>query len=260
MKNNKIKMASLVLLSSLIMSSFSTNKENNDVDTEVKNTNEYVYTKEDNQIELEYDINKYGYMLYDTSIYKDPIDFKEIGLIDKYQKVYVIGYYKGYDKVVYELNGGSKIIGYVPASWINIIDELFIDIDISEQKIKMYQDNKEILNSNTVTGKKNESPTREGFFDIYHKEKNATLRGYNTNGTMYASFVDYWMPFDGGIGLHDAEYHNCSNGSHGWRDSSTFGHDTYIYGGSHGCVNLLNDTAKFIYDNSEVGTKVLVHK
>ena len=46
-------------------------------------------------------------------------------------------------------------------------------------------------------------------------------------------------------GLHDAEYHTHSDGfNHGWRDASTFGGTTYEHNGSHGCINLLNDTAK----------------
>ena len=69
------------------------------------------------------------------------------------------------------------------------------------------------------------------------------------------------MPFNGGIGLHDAEYHSHEDGTtHGWRAASTFGGDTYLYNGSHGCVNLLNETAETIYNNASSGTKVLVHK
>ena len=48
------------------------------------------------------------------------------------------------------------------------------------------------------------------------------------------------MPFDGGIGLHDAS----------WR--SEFGSDIYLYNGSHGCVNLPYDAAKIIYENTVV--------
>lgn len=56
------------------------------------------------------------------------------------------------------------------------------------------------------------------------------------------------MPFDGGIGLHDAT----------WRNK--FGGNIYINKGSHGCVNLPYQTAEYIYENVKVGTKVLVHK
>ena len=34
----------------------------------------------------------------------------------------------------------------------------------------------------------------------------------------------------------------------------------YHWNGSNGCINLQKETAKLIYENSQIGTKVLVHK
>ena len=44
------------------------------------------------------------------------------------------------------------------------------------------------------------------------------------------------MPFNGGIGFHDAS----------WR--SKFGGTIYQYSGSHGCINLPVDKAKLLYE------------
>ena len=54
------------------------------------------------------------------------------------------------------------------------------------------------------------------------------LRGEMTaNGTYsYEQPVTYWMPFNGGIGFHDADW------------QPYFGGDRYLTGGSHGCINL----------------------
>lgn len=71
-------------------------------------------------------------------------------------------------------------------------------------------------------------------FGLTYKERNATLRGEN-----YATPVDYWMPFNGNIGMHDA----------GWRNS--FGGDIYMRSGSHGCINLPRDKAEIIYGYME---------
>jgi lipoprotein-anchoring transpeptidase ErfK/SrfK len=83
--------------------------------------------------------------------------------------------------------------------------------------------------------------TRKGVFNLTYKTKNVTLRGPG-----YASFVSYWMPFDGGIGLHDAT----------WRDE--FGGDIYKTNGSHGCVNLPYEVAKKIYENITKETPIVV--
>ena len=63
----------------------------------------------------------------------------------------------------------------------------------------------------------------------------------------YESKVTYWMPFNGGYGLHDAD---------GWR--SSYGGNIYYYSGSHGCINLPRKFAQKLYENYEIGTPVLV--
>ena len=124
---------------------------------------------------------------------------------------------------------------------LEILPNLFVEVDISDQTVKMYKDNEVILTTLTVTGKTS-SPTRIGYFPISYKTYDTYLTGPGYNSHVY-----YWMPFDGGIGLHDAS----------WRD--TFGGDIYINNGSHGCVNLPHNAAKEIYENVDTGTMVLVH-
>lgn len=55
------------------------------------------------------------------------------------------------------------------------------------------------------------------------------------------------MPFNGNIGLHDAD----------WRTS--FGGQIYRTNGSHGCVNLPPDYARRIYDVVQTGTPVICY-
>ena len=70
------------------------------------------------------------------------------------------------------------------------------------------------------------------------------LGSYEITG--YESHVDYWMPFYGSYGLHDAK----------WRGS--FGGDIYTYAGSHGCVNLPYSFAQKLYNAIDYWTPVLV--
>ena len=55
------------------------------------------------------------------------------------------------------------------------------------------------------------------------------------------------MPFNNGIGMHDAK----------WR--SSFGGTIYKTGGSHGCINLPPSVAKTIFDNISAGTPVICY-
>ncbi|MEI3138955.1 MAG: L,D-transpeptidase [Lachnospiraceae bacterium] len=59
--------------------------------------------------------------------------------------------------------------------------------------------------------------------------------------------MTYWMPFNGGIGLHDAN----------WR--SSFGGSIYQTNGSHGCVNLPRSAAKEIYERVYDGIPIICY-
>lgn len=60
--------------------------------------------------------------------------------------------------------------------------------------------------------------------------------------------VDYWMPFYGNIGLHDAR----------WRH--VFGGEIYKTRGTHGCVNAPYNLAKTVYENIEEGTPFICYE
>ena len=113
-----------------------------------------------------------------------------------------------------------------------------VEIDIANQHVWMYKNDTLIASTNCVTG--NESArhsTPTGVYKLAGKQRDRYLRGKNDDGTNYCSFVKYWMPFNGGIGLHDAS----------WR--SKFGGEIYKNSGSHGCVNLPRSVAETIYNN-----------
>lgn len=142
-----------------------------------------------------------------------------------------------------------------PAYALNhMIDESFggdyIEVDLINQTVYVYKDHSIIFDCPCVSGT-NTVPSRRtvtGVFDIYSKERNRTLKGAaGPDGTpSYTSFVNFWMPFYEGYGLHDAP----------WRGS--FGGSIYEYSGSHGCVNLSYGSAETIWNNCEVGTPVIV--
>ena len=125
----------------------------------------------------------------------------------------------------------------------------YIEVDVDNQHVYFYKDKKLIVDSACVTGRKSSgASTPKGVFSIYSKQRNRVLHGpQREDGSYeYESFVKYWMPFLRGYGLHDAS----------WR--SDYGGDIYLYGGSHGCVNLPESKAAAIYEEVEVGTAVIV--
>ncbi|MBR3224027.1 MAG: L,D-transpeptidase family protein [Atopobiaceae bacterium] len=128
----------------------------------------------------------------------------------------------------------------------------YVDVDLAEQYVRMFDENSNIvMESSCVSGNLAENnETVTGVFYLEKKESPAILVGLDENGDGepdYENEVQFWMPFYGGYGLHDAL----------WR--SYFGEDLYKYDGSHGCVNLPYYAAEQLYDLIRVGDPVVVH-
>lgn len=113
----------------------------------------------------------------------------------------------------------------------------------------LIKDDKVIESTGVVTGKPS-TPTHKGIFKIYAKEINRILRGDNGDGSRYAVPVKYWMPFDGGIGIHDVPGRPPS----AYEDPST-----YLVSGSHGCINTPLSKVSVFYNNLSVGDNVIVY-
>lgn len=124
----------------------------------------------------------------------------------------------------------------------------YIEVNLSKQHLWVWQDHNVIYDSPITSGATGANlGTVTGLFSIYYKTTNTHLVGYQY-GYNYDVPVKYWMPFYEGYGLHDAS----------WRNGN-FGGQDYYYGGSHGCVNLPDATAEFVYNWSTIGTPVWVH-
>ena len=118
---------------------------------------------------------------------------------------------------------------------------VWVDVDLTNQRITLYADGKVVLSSACVTGNVSRGmATPTGTYRISYKTTNAYL--------LNNAFVNYWMPFNGGIGFHDAS----------WR-YGVFTADQAYYNGSHGCVNLPYSTAQTLYSYLHAGDVVYVH-
>ncbi len=128
----------------------------------------------------------------------------------------------------------------------------YVEVDIENQTCFYYEDGELLWSSECVTGtgSNEDRETVRGIFSILNKEQGRTLRGpqLEDGSYTYESYVNYWMQFYEGYGLHDAT----------WRSNYEFGGDTYWYSGSHGCVNLPYSAAESLYFMVSRGTYVLV--
>lgn len=119
----------------------------------------------------------------------------------------------------------------------------YVEVDLSNQHVYLIISGKLVIDSPCVTGcVKKGHGTPDGLYSITYKESPSVLKGDD-----YTTKVTFWMPFNRGIGLHDAT----------WR--SKFGGDIYYSSGSHGCVNLPYKAAAEIYENIYAGMPVICY-
>jgi len=126
----------------------------------------------------------------------------------------------------------------------------YVEVNLTTQKLWFIQDGEIILESDIVTGKPSAgNATPQGSYRLSYKTQKAVLRGKKkADGTYeYESPVDYWMPFNGGIGFHDATW------------QSAFGGSRYLTHGSHGCVNMPYAKAQSLYSLIQDDTPIVLH-
>lgn len=129
----------------------------------------------------------------------------------------------------------------------------YIDVDKKAQVATLFDSTGRVLwESEVTTGNEaNGDGTPTGEFGIYDKVTDFVLVGHDKNNDGkpdYESHVDYWMPFNGNIGLHDAS----------WRE--VFGGDEYRANGSGGCVNLPVQAAAQLFAMTHINEVVIVHE
>ena len=118
------------------------------------------------------------------------------------------------------------------------VEDRWIDVDISEQRLTAYEADTPVHTTLVSTGLPN-TPTPLGEFRIWIKFRFDDMAGSD----YYIEDVPYVMYFHEGYGLHGVTWHG------------NFGHPM-----SHGCVNLPTEQAEWLFGWAEVGTLVVIHE
>lgn len=126
----------------------------------------------------------------------------------------------------------------------NEIGNTYVEINITRQHLWFYKDGMLIVQGPVVTGNPNRgNATVTGTYMLNYKQEGTVLTGPG-----YAAGVQFWMPFYGNMGIHDAK----------WRRA--FGGEIYKKNGTHGCVNAPYYLAKIIYEYIEAGVPVICYQ
>ncbi len=135
----------------------------------------------------------------------------------------------------------------------NTINNLIL-VSIASQHLWACAGTSQVYDTAVVTGDENypSDVTPVGTYKIYAKQVNVTLTGSDASGS-WSDPVKYWMPFlinqYGTYGLHDAS----------WRTPDQFGNiSPNSLNASHGCVELPDSAAAWLYNWAPIGTTVTI--
>ena len=130
-----------------------------------------------------------------------------------------------------------------------VLGKSYIEISLGAQHLWYFKDGKLVLDTPVVTGDPSidhETPT--GLFEIWSKETDRFLRGFNPDGSKYKVHVDYWMQIDyTGVGIHDT------------KGRAAYGGQIFNGAGSHGCINTPINHVRTIFNSSENGMPVVIY-
>lgn len=117
-----------------------------------------------------------------------------------------------------------------------------IEIDIKTQNLNYYFNNVKLLSYKVSTGKNNSTP--RGEYKIYNKHPKAWSR-------LAKLWMPYWMAFtaNGKYGIHELPV---------WPGGKREGEDHLGTPVSSGCIRLGINSAKLVYEWTDVGTKVII--
>lgn len=120
--------------------------------------------------------------------------------------------------------------------------EKLIEVDLSEQRLKLHQDG-EVIAEYIISSGKSGMRTPAGDYSVLSKEENHW-------SSTYALWMPYSLRFYNGFYIHELPY---------WPGGYREGEEHLGIPVSHGCVRLGIGSANTVYDFSEVGTKITIH-
>ena len=126
--------------------------------------------------------------------------------------------------------------------------EMRIVVDKSTQTASVYKNDELIRTFPVCTGRTGMGESTSGTFFIYLRYATQDMRGHNFDGSTYVSPNVRWISYyHGGEGFHTAL----------WNYNGIAAGDPANHG-SHGCINMYEQDARWIYDNCPRGTIVQV--
>lgn len=156
-------------------------------------------------------------------------------------------------KAVESLRNGNDFKMAVPAKITKFtvekkLVEMRIVVDKTTQTASVYKNDELVKTFPVCTGKRGADDSASGTFFIYLRYASQDMRGRNGDGSPYFSPGVRWVSYyHGGEGFHTAS----------WNYKGIATGDAANHG-SHGCINMYEQDARWIFENCPCGTIVQI--
>jgi lipoprotein-anchoring transpeptidase ErfK/SrfK len=116
-------------------------------------------------------------------------------------------------------------------------NQRWIEVNLTTQRLIAWE-GKTWVDAKVISSGKSSTPTLTGVFEVQEKLRTTYMKGAD----YYVPDVPHAMFYDGGYAIHGAYWHN------------NFGTPV-----SHGCINMSENGAAWLYGWARVGTPIVIH-
>jgi len=147
--------------------------------------------------------------------------------------------------------------------YYNVSSQKVVVVSLIEQTLRVYQ-NGQLVKAFYVTTGQTQKPSLPGLWHVDDRQSPTTFKSYEPPNSPFwypDTHINFAMGYYAGEGyyLHDSWW-RVNYGPHtNYPHYDVGGDETFAGNGTHGCINMTTDLASWLYDNTPMGTPVIVY-
>jgi lipoprotein-anchoring transpeptidase ErfK/SrfK len=144
----------------------------------------------------------------------------------------------------------------------NLTHSQVLVVSLDEQALRIYQDGNLVAAFHVTTGRV-ELPSLPGIWSVVNRQAPTIFKSNDPPDSPFwypPTPINYAIEYhDGGYYVHDAWWRQNFGPSTQFPHYDTGGDETYAGNGSHGCINMQEDQAAWVYNHTDWNTVIAVY-
>jgi hypothetical protein len=144
----------------------------------------------------------------------------------------------------------------------NLTSGQVIVVSLVEQTLRLYQDGK-LVKAFQITSGQFDKPSPPGIWHIFLRQSPTVFKSSEPKGSAFwypDTKINYAMEYrDDGYFFHDSWWRVNYGVGTNFPHYDVGGDETFAGNGSHGCINMQEDQAAWLYQNTGYGTPVIMY-